>query len=515
MSGDARVLLCVDETCGARPYVIGLDGEDLDSQKWLLVETDALQARSAARAHAGLSEVWVVSADDVEPINLAAALKDDRPDLRVCLIDDENGGSLRSRAYNARIDFLMNGRQFVKRYADAKRALGVAGEQADAGEEPSRQADGMARGADAGGSMVSTTVPGAGAGGCMAGTTARMPRAFSDDGHAGCSQPEGFEPRQLASGGTAGVRGAADAAGSAASSRSGEAPPPFWAADARAAGRALASPGAVPSGRGAYLLPVLSGSGGAGKSTIAALSAVLAQQRGMRTLLIDFDLQFGDMAFLLGVDDALGIDELLSQPGAVASLHGDDGLPALLAAPARLESADEVAHELPRLLDLVTPCFDLVVANTGSVWADQHAGLLERCTGALFVVDQRTTSVRACQHALELCARCGIATGSFKFAVNRCSKSALFTSIDVSCALQGADAVELRDGGRELEDYLGGGQAREYLELDTPFARDLDHLLADMVPGYRERGGGESERGRRRRKRGRGRHRSAERKEEL
>lgn len=494
MSEDARVLLCVDEMSGALPYAIGLDGEDLDSQSWLLVETDALRARSAARAHAGLSEVWVVSTDDVEPINLAAALKGDRPDLRVCLVDDEAGGSLRSRAYNARVDFLMNGRQFVKRYADAKRALG-------SGSVRVREQAGEGRTA-----------------GRKAGATAPKPRVPADDGRAACRQLEGFEPAPSRAEEPIGSRGAAGTLALGADAlqpAGGAAARPCAASASAAAGGARAVSGAAQAGRDAYLLPILSGSGGAGKSTIAALAAVLAQQRGLRTLLLDFDLQFGDMAFLLGVDDALGVDELLSQPGAAASLHGEDGLPALLAAPARLERADEVARELPQLLDVVLPCFDLVVANTGSVWGDHHAGLLERCTGALFVVDQRTTSVRACQHALELCARCGIATGSFKFAINRCSKSALFTSIDVSCALQGADVVELRDGGRELEDYLGGGQVREYLELDTPFARDVDHLLQDMVPGYRERSGGEDERGRRRRKRSRGRRRSAERKEGL
>src|SRR5699024_7745882 len=98
------------------------------------------------------------------------------------------------------------------------------------------------------------------------------------------------------------------------------------------------------------------------------------------------------------------------------------------------------------------------VANTGASWEEQHALLLERSSKALFLVDQRPSSLRACRHALDLCARCGIATGPFVFAANRCAKGALLTSLDVSCALQGAHAVELRDGGREVEEVVGAGQ---------------------------------------------------------
>ena len=108
-----------------------------------------------------------------------------------------------------------------------------------------------------------------------------------------------------------------------------------------------------------------------------------------------------------------------------------------------------MVERAPQLLDQLTARFDVVVANTGAAWAEQHALLLERSSKALFLIDQRPSSLRACQHALDLCARCGIATGPFLYAVNRCSKNALFTSIDVSCSLRGAHVFELKDGGGE------------------------------------------------------------------
>ena len=50
----------------------------------------------------------------------------------------------------------------------------------------------------------------------------------------------------------------------------------------------------------------------------------------------------------------------------------------MLAAPERLETAELVVHALPERFDLIAAKFDVVIANTGAAWAEQHAALLER-----------------------------------------------------------------------------------------------------------------------------------------
>lgn len=241
--------------------------------------------------------------------------------------------------------------------------------------------------------------------------------------------------------------------------------------------------------RAGFLLPVVSGSGGAGKSTVAALSALLAQRLGYRTLLFDFDLQFGDMPELLGVEGALAVDEVLAAPARIERLVPEGGLPALLAAPKRLEQSEAVIERAPALLDALLARFDVVVCNTGAAWAEQHAVLLERSSKALFLIDQRASSLRACRHALDLCARCGIATGPFSFAVNRCAKNALFTSIDVSCALHGAPVVELSEGGRDVEELLGMGSPMELLSSRNALCESVEDVLRAVLPGVAESAG--------------------------
>lgn len=384
----ARIAMCLDEVSRQNPELVGLEGERVEVQEWLAVFSSGEEARNALLSSKSLVEAWVVSSDDVEPINLAATLKADRPDLEVKLVAFEACGSLYSRAHNALIDEVVDGATFVQYYANAKKSFAIKG------EAPSQTSD------------KTNTVS--------------------------------------------------------------------------------------SSGR-AFLLPVVSGSGGAGKSSVSVVGAHIARARGFKTLLLDYDLQFGDVAVLAGIENPLAVDDAIAHPDKLEhELLRDPGF-AVLAAPSRLEAADGVVRDMPGFLEAVSSSFDVIVANTGAAWAEQHAALLERSSTALFLIDQRASSIRACRHALELCARCGIASGPFRFAVNRCSKNAPLTSIDVSCALQGSPVFELKDGGRDVEDYLGAGAVADLFESRNDFCISLEHVMEQLLPSAPRQNGGASE----------------------
>ena len=107
-----------------------------------------------------------------------------------------------------------------------------------------------------------------------------------------------------------------------------------------------------PGARAGFLFPVVSGSGGAGKSTVSVLSALIAQRMGYNTLLLDFDLQFGDAPALMGVQNPLAVDDVLAVPSRLDQLRSDGRMPALLAAPRHLEDSEAVVERAPQLLDL-------------------------------------------------------------------------------------------------------------------------------------------------------------------
>lgn len=466
----ARIALCAEEDLVRDASLLGLEGEDLDAQHWLDVFVTGAEARKAIGEDSSIEHAWVVSCTDVEPINLAASLKADRPELDVRMVHRGGDGSLLSRAHNALIDEVVSPDSFVRLYSEWKESLAgvhlagaVAGAPA-AGAAGDAAATGPAAGATATGFAVSA-------------------RAAGLAGNASAAESSDSAPAA----GLAADALAAEAAPSApVLDLETQAITPAAMAEPAASAKPEASlalfvPRAVQQTR-AFVMPVVSGGGGAGKSAVSVTSAVLAQIMGYRTLLLDYDLQFGDAAVLAGIQDPLALDVAMNRPELLEREIGKSGGLIVLAPPLRLEMAETVAHGLPSLLDAVAPRFDVIVANTGAAWAEQHAALLERSSAALFLVDQRASSVRACQHALELCERCGIASGPFKFAVNRCAKSAPLTSIDVSCALKGVPVFELKDGGRDVEDYLSAGAALDLVDSRNEFCESLKLVLSKLLP---------------------------------
>ncbi|WP_283169759.1 AAA family ATPase [Curtanaerobium respiraculi] len=219
---------------------------------------------------------------------------------------------------------------------------------------------------------------------------------------------------------------------------------------------AVSSSGGPPS-KG-FVLSVVGAAGGVGKSTIAVATAYAAVASGRRTVILDADLQCGDIHYLMGCDKALRIDELLSTPHRIESLEAEGGHPAIVASPQALERSEASATAVPTVIEALRARFDCVVVNTAPAWDDLHMEVLALSNSVLFVLDQRPTGIRLCRHVLDLCARCSVPTQSFVFALNRCGRGALFSSIDVSCALSGAKSVEVLDGGKAVEEILGCGQ---------------------------------------------------------
>ena len=120
---NAKVLLCADEESARHPELIGLREENLLEQPWLAVRTTAREARDLAAKSASIEEIWVVSCPDVEPINLAAAVKRDNPRRRVSMLCSQPSGSLHSRTKAAGIDETMTHQVLAERYAARKRQV--------------------------------------------------------------------------------------------------------------------------------------------------------------------------------------------------------------------------------------------------------------------------------------------------------------------------------------------------------------------------------------------------------
>lgn len=414
---EKRVVLCVDRQSLRDPALVGLPEESFEALFWLECSTGAQQCRDAAAKISSVEEVWVISCDDMELINVAAAVKRDDPNKKVYVACRDGGGSMASRAKNAGVDGLWSEAQFLRRFFQVKEAFAYGG-----GRRPDAVAVPEAAGA-------------------------------RPDSQGGVEMQESARGR---SGGPARVL-RSDA------SRTGE----------RNAERE----------KTATTIAVVAGSGGCGKSTIAATLAGLASKAGLATIVVDADLQFGDMDRMLGSKEPLRIEDALASPVCFDRLRDEARKgAALVAAPRRVELSEEIAPRIPSVLDRVASLCDVVVVNTGAMWTDVQACVLDAADAAVFLMDSRPSSLHATLRAVELCARLGLATSSFSFVVNRHGKSSLLSAVDASCSLRGAHAVEFPDGGRDVDELLGSGYLSELMESGNALVPHVGQMLEKLLP---------------------------------
>ncbi len=455
------VLLCVGVDQIVSLAKLGLARKNW-SESWIAVCHSSQEARELVAENEGILEAWVYGSNDMEAMNLAAGLKFERNSLRVFLLADSGTGSFMSRCDAAHIVARVGSSAVLGLFASAEQVYG--GVSRSCKEEIVRLEDAYRLGEV----RELESVPSFEAelqGDLMRDKRDAAAKVIAPvDGDLG-TVPELDEPARVF---------AEDGVTHDSSSLETV---PFKVVRSRPSGSE-----SVPSSNDSFVLSVVSGSGGSGKSSVAAMIGCLSQMTGAKTLVVDADFQFGDEPWLLGRKAPFDLVELVRHENRIGELVCEGGLPAVLSAPERLEDSELAIASIKHLVALARRHFDVIVVNTGSFWVDAHLDLLEVSDRSLFVMDQRPTSIRSCARAIELCVRCGLPLQRFSFVLNGCGRQALLSSLDASCALKGVKVGELRYGGDELAELLGAGLPLELIETRNPFVMDLASFVDDFLP---------------------------------
>ncbi|WP_436521366.1 AAA family ATPase [Actinoplanes sp. HUAS TT8] len=134
----------------------------------------------------------------------------------------------------------------------------------------------------------------------------------------------------------------------------------------------------------ARVVTVFAGKGGCGRSVVAVNLAVALAGGGRRVLIMDLDLQFGDVAIMMklsperSIAGGLQMAGRLDEPGlrSIVTTYRQ-GLDALLA-PASPAEGEQVRREfVVELLDVARPLYDYIVVDTPAVVTDQVLAALD------------------------------------------------------------------------------------------------------------------------------------------
>jgi pilus assembly protein CpaE len=193
----------------------------------------------------------------------------------------------------------------------------------------------------------------------------------------------------------------------------------------RKAPTALGEDGQVRAG---HVIVVYSPQGGVGCTTIATNLASGLMKKGIKVLLIDSDLQFGDVGVFLKLQSQSTLLELVHKVEdldtdffeSIVSMH-DSGLKVLLG-PQRPEFAEEVEANptaVARIIEKVASGFDFVVVDTSRRVDELLLSLTDIATKIVLVATPTLASVKNSRFVLDLFDKMNYPPDKTVFVLNR------------------------------------------------------------------------------------------------
>ncbi|MCU1426658.1 MAG: cobyrinic acid a,c-diamide synthase [Actinomycetia bacterium] len=183
--------------------------------------------------------------------------------------------------------------------------------------------------------------------------------------------------------------------------------------------------------------------GGVGKSVVATNTASSLASKGQRVVIVDSDLQFGDVAVLLSVPP---LHTTVEAAGAIAgadtqlmegllATHELSGL-RVLPAPVEPSAADQItAQEMVGIVQLLRTMFDFIVIDLPPHFDDVVVALLEEADDVLLVASMDIPSIKNLKVGIQTLDLLALAGSKIRLVLNRANAKVNLDIGDVERAL--------------------------------------------------------------------------------
>ncbi len=216
------------------------------------------------------------------------------------------------------------------------------------------------------------------------------------------------------------------------------------------AGPSATAPGNFSATTG-KIITVYSPKGGTGCTTIAVNLAIALNNEATRTVIVDGNLQFGDVAMFVNeqgkntiLDIAPRVDDLeLDLVEDILIKHQASGV-SILAAPPRPEMAEKVsADQFVKVLQFLQKMFAYVVVDTASILTDVVLGSIDISDVILVVTTQEIPAIKNTRLFFDLLQTMGVGKERIVFSINRFDKRISITPEKISDNLKQEVAVTI------------------------------------------------------------------------
>jgi pilus assembly protein CpaE len=243
-----------------------------------------------------------------------------------------------------------------------------------------------------------------------------------------------------------------------------------------------------PAGPSSRVITVVSPKGGAGKTVVSSnLAVAIAEVRPREVVLVDLDLQFGDIAYALMLNpqhtmiDALGAGVEIDVAALKVYLTPWENELFVLCAPEEPAAGEEISAEaVGQILDLLASEFPFVIVDTGGGLSEHTLTALERSSDIIMIGDMDVPSVRNLRKAMDALDLLGMTTQVRHFILNRADSKVGLSPEDVAQAAAMPIDVEI-PSSRQVPISLNEGRPLVRAHARSPVARKIEQLAARFV----------------------------------
>jgi pilus assembly protein CpaE len=236
---------------------------------------------------------------------------------------------------------------------------------------------------------------------------------------------------------------------------------------------------------GAPVIAVYSPKGGIGTSTIAANLAVALQQEQGDTVLMDADLQFGDILVHLNtkatrtVSDLIQNGELDAELVPEITLAHNSGLKLLLAPP-QPELADSITPQMVSdIIKSLKKHFKIVVVDTSSLLNDKTLAVLDKADYILVVTAPELPAIKNAKLFLELAEQLEFSSKQLGVIINRATLPGGVSPDKIEKALKLQQAYRI-PYDLKIHLTINRGMAITQQEPSAPSAQAVTYVAQDL-----------------------------------
>ena len=244
----------------------------------------------------------------------------------------------------------------------------------------------------------------------------------------------------------------------------------------------------------AKLVTAVKSVGGVGATALLTQLAMRFAQREAvhhrETCLIDLDVQFGDIAFQLGLQPKLSLADLLDAGARIdgellraTTIDHPSGLKVITAPRDIMPIEGMPSDHLLRIVDIATREFGTVFVDLPTNWTNWSLSLVARSDLVLLVTELTVAGVSRARRQLDLLHSQDLGALDVRVVVNRFDKGMAKTvrPADIGHALGRDVAYSIANDFSVMRAAIDRGVPVDEIKRKTPLSKDLDTLDAGVA----------------------------------